>query len=191
MNLKGSVTERNLKSALTGESLARNKYTFYAMQAKAEGKPEIAELFEKMAMNESFHARAWFNFLNGDAKSSEENLLDAAKGENTEWRSMYPEFAKIAREEGFESYAQMFERVAEIEKDHERQFLSAVIELKSKGKLDANVAEAVEKEAEKKLVKADGYRCQFCGAVYDNRPDVCPVCQAIGSFENCTYIKEC
>lgn len=175
MNLKGTKSESNVKAALTGESLARNKYTFYAMQARTEGNEELAELFEKMAKNETSHAKIWFNILNNGLGNSLDNLKDAAEGENSEWTSMYPNFAKVAREEGLEELAVMFEKVAEIESDHERRFLKAFLDLKRKNNN--------EKPDEKKEKLEHGYYCMFCGAKFDKRPDVCPVCGAIGSFE--------
>ena len=177
MNLKGTQSESNVKAALAGESLARNKYTFYAMQAAAEGNKEIADFFEKMAKNETTHARIWFNLLNSKGSTIEENLEDAAQGENSEWTGMYPRFAEIARSEGLEDLAVMFEKVGEIERDHERQFLKALIKLKKSDKPAA--------PTEAPASKRPGYRCLFCGAVFEKRPDVCPVCQAIGAFESC------
>lgn len=190
MNLKGTKSEKNIKAALTGESLARNKYTFYAMQAKKEGYDEIAEMYERMAKNESMHAKIWFSILNDGLGTTKENLADSAKGENGEWMTMYPEFAKTAREEGLEELAVMFEKVAEIEKDHEKTFLKTLMTMMATEK--SNVEEdAVEetqempKEDHHKAAKQHGYRCMFCGAVFEDRPDVCNVCGAIGSFERC------
>jgi len=180
MNIKGTQSEKNIKAALTGESIARNKYTFYAIQAKKEGHPEIAEMFETMAKNESNHAKIWFSLLNNGLGTTKNNIMDSANGENGEWMNMYPDFAKVARQEGLEELAQMFEKVADIEKDHERRFLKALISLNSGSKYDEKVDDAVEE------TKKIGYRCMFCGATYDNRPDVCSVCEAIGSFEKCS-----
>lgn len=182
LNLKGSKSEKNIKAALAGESLARNKYTYYAIEARQEGNEEIADLFEKMAKNEMTHAKIWFTMLNDGLGSIEKNLQDAASGENMEWSNMYPEFAKVAREEGFEELAQMFEKVADIENDHERRFLKALIQYKKKKQ-----GEQAESPAETTTVP--GYRCQFCGATFEHRPDVCSVCQAIGSFEPCEISK--
>ena len=114
MDLKGTKTEQNVKAALMGESVARNKYTYYADQARKEGNQEIAALFDRMAGNESVHAKIWFTTLNGAIKGNLENLKDAAAGEFGEWSDMYPQFAAVAREEGFEQLAVMFEKVAEI-----------------------------------------------------------------------------
>lgn len=176
MDLKGTKSMANIKAALTGESLARNKYTYYAIQAKKEGFDEIADLFEKMAKNETTHAKIWFTLLNNGLGTTEKNIQDAANGENGEWTNMYPRFASIAREEGLEELAQMFEKVADIEKDHERQFIKALIKLKN--------AQNGTETAPSQNTKV-GYRCMFCGGTFEDRPDVCPVCGAIGSFENC------
>lgn len=184
-DLQGTQSQKNLEAALKGESLARNKYTFYAQQARAEGNTEVAELFEKMARNETAHAMLWFKMLYGEFKSSEQNLQEAASGEYGEWRSMYPEFARQAREEGLPELASMFEKVAAIEQDHESQFLMAYASLFGKQKSKAGQTGEVEQETETR----PAYRCLFCGAVYDERPDVCGVCGAIGSFDSCTVKK--
>lgn len=179
---KGSQTEKNIMAAFEGESRARNRYTFYSEQAKHEGLEDISQLFERMAKNETIHAKLWFKLLHDGLGDTESNLKDAAAGENDEWTSMYPEFAKIAREEGFEDVARLFEQVAQIEKDHEYTFLKTFISLKS----PAPKAEKKEEEkapASTPSKEKEVYRCMFCGAVFDERPDVCPVCSAIGSFE--------
>ncbi len=186
MELKGTRTEKNIKAALAGESIARNKYTYYADRARKEGSPEVAAMFERMAGNESIHAKIWFTALHGEVGSDMENLRSAAKGEFEEWSSMYPEFAKIAREEGFEKLAATFERVAEIEKNHEKQFMEAMIQLAKANKAENRAV--LEKAEEHTVQKKPGYRCVFCGAVYESRLDVCPVCEAIGSFEPCTML---
>lgn len=181
MNLAGTKSEKNIKAALMGESLARNKYTYYAIQARSEGNNEIADLFEKMAKNEMTHAKIWFTMLNGGLGTVEGNLTDAATGENSEWTGMYPQFAQVAREEGLEELAQMFEKVASIEKDHERTFLKALINTKKKNQPEMPDA--------KETATVPGYQCMFCGAKFEHRPDVCPVCSAIGSFEACEIEK--
>lgn len=183
MNLKGTQSEKNLRAALMGESLARNKYTYYALKASEEGHPEIAELFETMARNESYHAKVWYQQLYGEIKDSKENLKEAASGEYSEWKDMYPSFAKTAREEGLEDLALLFERVADIEKSHEETFLKAFIALSDK-------KEGVVTPTEDKVkTVVNGYRCQFCGATFEERPDVCNVCKAIGSFSNAKIEK--
>ena len=123
MELKGSKTEANLMSAFAGESQARNKYTYFASKAKKDGYEQIASIFLETAENEKEHAKIWFKLLNGgEIPSTEENLLAAAEGENYEWTDMYEEFAKTAREEGFDHIAYLFEGVAKIEKEHEERY---------------------------------------------------------------------
>lgn len=175
MNIKGTKSEENVKAALAGESIARNKYTFFSLQAAAEGYSDIAEFFEKMAKNETTHAKIWFNLLYSKNGTTMDNLENAASGENDEWSDMYPHFAEIARSEGLMDLAQMFEKVGEIEQDHEKQFLKTLIKLKTK--TDSPHVEEIHKKM--------GMRCQFCGATFEQRPDVCSVCGAIGAFEIC------
>ena len=118
--LKGSKTEANLKAAFSGESMARNKYTYYASKAKKDGYEQIASIFEETANNEKEHAKLWFKYLNnGEVPSTIQNLTDAANGENFEWTEMYKEFSEIAKEEGFDELAYLFEEVGKIEKEHE------------------------------------------------------------------------
>ena len=125
MELKGSKTEQNLMSAFAGESQARNKYTYYAEKAKEQGLNQIAELFLETARNEQEHAKLWFKALHGDnIPETDENLKDAAAGENYEWTDMYAKFAKEAKEEGFNKLAFQFEAVAKIEKAHEERYLA-------------------------------------------------------------------
>ena len=181
MSFKGSETEKNLKSALAGESMARNKYTYYAMAAREQGFDAVADVFERLAMNEMHHAKLWFEYLNGKPKTTVTNLQEAATGEFDEWHSMYPKFAQKAREEGYEEIAKKFEGVAAIERDHELQFMKLFGELLAGKK--------VEESAKEELKTYQGHRCMFCGAVYENRPDVCGVCQAIGSFEDYQFQK--
>ena len=120
--LKGTKTEKNLQEAFAGESQARNKYTYFASKAKKDGYVQIANIFEETAANEKEHAKMWFKYLEGGAiKSTEENLLAAAEGENGEWTEMYKRMAEEAREEGFDEIAAKFEMVAEIEKHHEER----------------------------------------------------------------------
>lgn len=163
MELKGSKTEKNLMAAFAGESQARNKYSYYASKARKDGYVQIANLFEETANNEKEHAKMWFKLFHGIG-STEENLLDAAQGENYEWTDMYATFAKEAREEGFDHIADLFEGVAAIEKEHEERYR----------KLLANV--------EGKLVfSRDGdcvWQCSNCGHIVVGKeaPQVCPVC---------------
>ena len=127
MELKVSKTEQNLMAAFAGESQARNKYTYYASKARKEGYEQIAEIFEETANNEKEHAKIWFKELhNGTIPETLENLKDAAAGENYEYTDMYADFAKTAREEGFERLAKLFESVAEIERHHEERYLKLV-----------------------------------------------------------------
>ena len=123
MELKGSKTEKNLMEAFAGESQARNKYTYYASQAKKDGYVQISKIFEETANNEKEHAKIWFKLLHGGKISDTlTNLEDAANGENYEWTDMYARFAQEAREEGFNDIALLFENVAKIEKDHEERY---------------------------------------------------------------------
>lgn len=176
MDLKNTKTAENLQKALAGESIARNKYTYFAQVARTNGNEEIAAAFERMAKNEMMHARLWFEQLFGTPADTKECLMQAAQGEYDEWFRMYPEFARQAREEGLEDLAAMFMRVAAIERGHEKEFLTLL------SKLSGPQAEAPAPKQKK-----SGYRCQFCGAIFDERPDVCDTCQAIGAFEYVEY----
>ena len=171
MELKGSKTEKNLMTAFAGESQARNKYTFYASQAKKEGYEQIASIFEETAGNEKEHAKMWFKELHGgEIPSTSENLLDAANGENFEWTDMYKEFAETAREEGFDRIANLFEGVAEIEKHHEERYRALL----------SNVDNEL-------VFSKDGekiWQCRNCGhiCIGKNAPEVCPVCSHPQSY---------
>ena len=127
--LKGTKTEKNLQDAFAGESMARNKYTYFALVAKKEGYEQISAFFEETANNEKEHAKMWFKQLDG-ISSTMANLDEAANGEHYEWTEMYPGFAKEAREEGFDSIARLFERVAEIEEHHEKRYKKLLSNLK-------------------------------------------------------------
>lgn len=159
----GTKTEQNLRTAFSGESEARNKYTFFASTAKKEGYEQIAALFQKTADNEKEHAKMWFKELQGIG-STADNLLSAAEGENYEWTDMYTTFAKEAREEGFDHIADLFEMVGAIEKEHEERYRRLL------------------KNVEDKLVfSRDGdcvWQCSNCGHIVVGRqaPEVCPVC---------------
>ncbi len=163
--LKGTKTEANLMTAFAGESQARNKYTYYASQAKKEGYNQISAIFEETAGNEKEHAKLWFKWLHGnEVPETVENLKDAAAGENYEWTEMYAGFAKIAQEEGFEAIARMMEGVAKIEKEHEERYR----------KLLANIEEG-------KVFARNGvyvWKCTNCGHIHigETAPKVCPVC---------------
>lgn len=163
MNLNGTKTEANLKTAFAGESQARNKYTYYASKARKDGFEQIAALFEETAGNEKEHAKLWFKLLGGIGTTAQ-NLEDAANGENYEWTDMYATFAKEAREEGFDKIADMFEGVAKIEKSHEERYR----------KLLENVEDGL-------VFSRDGdvvWYCRNCGHLHFGKeaPTVCPVC---------------
>ena len=189
MELKGSRTEENLLAAFSGESMARNKYLFFAEKAEQEGHPEVAELFNKMAQNEGMHGRLLYQRLKGIG-SSAANLMEAMQGEYGEWTNMYPSFAKVAREEGFEEVAVLFDSIAKIERDHEFRFLSALSQLNGGKAAPAASAAPTAEEKQTEVVTVSGYRCMFCGATYEECPDVCGVCQALGSFEPTTIQKK-
>ena len=163
MELKGSRTEKNLMAAFAGESQARNKYTYFASVAKKEGYEQIAAIFQQTADNEKEHAKLWFKALGGIGNTAE-NLVSAANGENEEWTEMYPEFARVAREEGFVALALQFEAVAKIEKEHEERYR----------KLLENV------ETAQVFAKAGitVWVCRNCGHIHISEiaPKVCPVC---------------
>lgn len=165
MNLKGSKTEANLMTAFAGESQARNKYTYYASKAKKEGYEQIAAIFTETANNEKEHAKLWFKLLHdGDVPNTEANLADAAAGENYEWTEMYAEFAKTAKEEGFDRIAYLFEAVGKIEKEHEERYR----------KLLENVEGGLVFSKDGDMV----WVCRNCGHIHIGKsvPEVCPVC---------------
>lgn len=171
MELKGSKTEQNLLTAFSGESQARNKYSYYASKAKKDGYEQIAAFFEETANNEKEHAKLWFKQLKGgDIPPTIENLKDAAAGENYEWTEMYAEFAKVAEEEGFEEIARLFKGVAEIEKKHEERYR----------KLLSNI------EDNKVFNREEGtiWICRNCGHIHVGKdaPEKCPVCSHPKSF---------
>ncbi len=163
-NLKGTRTEANLQAAFAGESMARNKYNYFASKAKKDGYVQIAAIFEETAANEKEHAKLWYKILNDGIGSTAENLKIAAEGENYEWTDMYAQFAKDAREEGFDEIAALFDGVAAIEKEHEERYR----------KLMANVENGL-------VFSKDGdriWQCSNCGhiCVGQQAPEVCPVC---------------
>ena len=126
MELKGSKTEANLNTAFAGESMARNKYDYFASAAKKEGYELISAIFSETAHNEKEHAKIWFKLINDGIGTTVDNLKAAAAGENYEWTEMYAEFAKTAKEEGFDKIAYLFEKVADIEKHHEERYRACV-----------------------------------------------------------------
>ena len=170
-NLKGTKTEKNLMEAFAGESQARNKYTYYASQAKKDGFVQISEIFEETANNEKEHAKMWFKYLHGGkVPSTIDNLEDAASGEGYEWTDMYSRMAKEAREEGFDEIAAKFEGVAKIEKAHEERYR----------KLLANVKGDL-------VFTKDGdaiWQCINCGHIHIGKkaPEKCPVCDHPQSY---------
>jgi len=162
--LKGTKTEANLKEAYSGESQARNKYTYYASQAKKEGMEQISELFLETANNEKEHAKIWFKLLHDGMPNTTTNLLDAAAGEHYEWTEMYANFAKEAREEGFDKIAMLFEGVAEIEKEHEERYK----------KLLSNIEDGLVFSKEGDTI----WQCANCGHIHVGKkaPEKCSVC---------------
>ena len=164
-DLKGSKTEANLSTAFAGESMARNKYTYYASKARKDGFEQIANFFIETADNEKEHAKLWFKLLHGGINTTTENLKDAASGENYEWTDMYVNFAKTAREEGFCEIARIFEGVAAIEKEHEERYKKLLENINSD-----------------KVFKRDNevvWKCSNCGHLYYGKtaPEKCPVCE--------------
>jgi len=182
LELKGSQTEKNLMAAFAGESQARTRYTFFAKVAKKEGYEQISALFQETADNEKEHAKLFFNHLKGGMAqimatfpagiigSTKENLKAAAEGEKFEWGTLYPNFAKVAEEEGFEGVARTFRMVAKVESHHERRYR----------KLLANVEQG-------KVFKKDSrtlWKCRNCGYVFEGSQalEKCPVCQHAKSY---------
>lgn len=171
MELKGSKTEKNLQAAFAGESMARNKYTYYASKAKKDGFIQIADIFEETAANEKEHAKIWFKLLHdGEVPATAVNLADAADGEKYEWTDMYATFAKEAREEGFTRIANLFEMVGKIEKEHEERYR----------RLFDNVNGEL-------VFSRDGdvvWICSNCGHIHVGKkaPLKCPVCDHPQSY---------
>jgi len=176
MNLKGTQTEKNLLTAFAGESQARNRYTYFASQAKKDGYVQIQAIFEETANQEKEHAKRLFKFLQGgDVEvsaafpagvigSTPENLREGAGGENYEWTTMYPEFAKTAREEGFAEIATVFEAIAVAEKQHEKRYL--------------DLAKNIDVGKVFKRDSAVVWRCRNCGYLHEGpeAPELCPAC---------------
>ena len=171
MELKGSRTEQNLMAAFAGESQARNKYSYFASKAKKDGYEQIAAIFEETANNEKEHAKMWFKLLEGgEIKSTQENLKAAAEGENYEWTDMYKEFAEVAKEEGFDHIAFLFEGVAKIEKEHEERYKKLLKNIDDK-LVFSNDGDAI-------------WVCRNCGHVVVGKdaPKVCPICSHPQSY---------
>lgn len=171
MNLKGTKTEKNLMEAFAGESMARNKYTYFASKARKDGYEQIAALFEETALNEQEHAKLWFKLLEGgNIRSTVDNLKAAAEGENYEWTDMYERMAQEADEEGFPEIAAKMRGVAAIEKEHEARYRRLV----------QNIEEGI-------VFSRDGdriWKCRNCGHIVIGKqsPKVCPVCVHPQSF---------
>ena len=170
-NLKGTKTEKNLMEAFAGESMARNKYTYFASKAKKDGFEQISKIFLETADNEKEHAKLWYKYLNGGSVSdTPANLLAAAEGENAEWTDMYARMAAEARAEGFDEIAEKFEQVGAIEKHHEERYR----------KLLKNIEDKV-------VFSRDGdciWQCSNCGHIVVGKqaPEECPVCNHPQSF---------
>jgi rubrerythrin len=177
LGLKGSKSEKNLLKAFAGESQARNRYTFFASVAKKEGFEQISAIFHETADNEKEHAEVFFKHLEGGEVgieagypagkigSTAENLLAAAEGEKMEWDTLYPEFEKVAREEGFEEVAESFEEIAEVEEQHEKRYRKLLENMKND-----------------KIFKRDTevkWKCRNCGYVHIGKeaPETCPACK--------------
>jgi len=177
-----SKTEENLLKAFAGESQARNRYTFFASVARKEGFEQIAAIFEETADNEKEHAKVFFKHLKGGDVTIEasypagkigttvENLLAAAEGENLEWGTLYPEFEKIAREEGFNDVAESFKEIGEVEEKHEKRYRKLLENVKNKTVFKKD-----------KIVK---WKCRNCGYVHEGKeaPKKCPACKHPQSF---------
>ncbi len=170
-NLKGTKTEKNLMDAFAGESMARNKYTYFASKARKDGYEQIAAIFEETANNEKEHAKLWFKLLNGgEISGTMDNLRAAAEGENYEWTDMYAKMAEEADAEGFPEIARRFRGVAAIEKHHEERYR----------RLLQNIEEGIVFSREGDTV----WICRNCGHLHIGKkaPEVCPVCQHRQSF---------
>lgn len=163
--LKGTKTEKNLQDAFAGESMARNKYSYYASKARKEGYEQIAAIFEETANNEKEHAKLWFKLLHGnDVPDTMTNLRDAAEGENYEWTDMYDRMAEEAEEEGFAAIAARFRAVAAIERHHEERYR----------RLLQNIEEGIVFSREGDAI----WICRNCGHIVVGKqaPKACPVC---------------
>lgn len=166
MNLKGTKTEQNLMKALAGESIARNKYSYFADQARKEGNEEVAQFFDRLSKNEKEHARLWYKLLKGEVGDTLENLKVAAQGEHDEWTDMYVQFANDAKEEGFGEIAKLFNEVRRIERNHERENLKWLNILTNKAE-----------EAKEKASSA--WMCGHCGFTSEEgiEGNECPLCK--------------
>ena len=170
-DLKGTKTERNLQEAFAGESMARNKYSYFASKARKDGYEQIAAIFEETANNEKEHAKLWFKLLNGgEVSGTMDNLRAAAEGENYEWTDMYAKMAADADAEGFPEIAHRFRAVAAIDKHHEERYR----------RLLQNIEEGLVFSREGDMV----WICRNCGHIHIGKkaPEVCPVCLHKQSF---------
>jgi rubrerythrin len=181
-SLKGTRTEKNLLKAFAGESQARNRYTFFASKAKKEGYEQIAGIFLETAENEKEHAEVFFKHLEGGdveitaaypaGKIGEtaENLLASAEGEKLEWGTLYPNFEKVAREEGFTLVAESFEEIAEVEEEHEKRYRKLLENVKNSTVFKRDT-----------VVK---WKCRNCGYVHKGKeaPEICPACKHEQSY---------
>lgn len=177
MKLKGTQTEKNLLKAFAGESQARNRYTYFASVAKKEGYEQISAIFLETADNEKEHAKVFFKYLEGGEVTIEaaypagkigttkENLLAAAEGERMEWGTLYPEFERVAREEGFDEIADSFREIAEVEEQHEKRYRKLLENLENNTVFRKD-----------RVVK---WKCRNCGYVHEGveAPKVCPACK--------------
>lgn len=181
-SIKGSETEKNLLKAFAGESQARNRYTYFASVAKKEGFEQISAIFLETAENEKEHAKVFFNHLEGGEveitagypagkiKTTPENLLAAAEGEKMEWGTLYPNFEKIARKEGFNEVASSFKEIADVEEQHEKRYRKLLENIKNK--------KVFKKD---KIVR---WKCRNCGYVHEGKdaPEICPACKHPQAF---------
>lgn len=177
LNLKGSMTEKNLLKAFAGESQARNRYTFFASVARNEGYVQIQKIFEETAANEKEHAEVFFKYLKGGMVeitaeypagrigTTAENLLEAAEGEKLEWGVLYPDFANVAKKEGFDDIAESFTEIAEVEEEHEKRYR----------KLLSNVKNGTVFKRDKEVK----WHCLNCGYIHHGKeaPELCPACK--------------
>ena len=177
MEIKGSETEKSLLKAFAGESQARNRYTYFSSVAKKEGYEQIAAIFQETADNEKEHAEIFFKYLEGGPTeitatypagkigTTGENLLAAADGEKEEWGEIYPEFEKVAREEGFEDVANSFKEIGEVEEEHEKRYRKLLENVKN--------GEVFKKSSSVK------WKCRNCGYVHEDKeaPKECPACK--------------
>ncbi|MDR2927583.1 MAG: rubrerythrin family protein [Cytophagaceae bacterium] len=182
MSIKGTQTEQNLLKAFAGESQAKNRYAFFAKQARKDGFEQIAAFFEETAAQEEQHAKLFFRFLEGGMVeitatypagiigNTPENLAAAAAGEHEEWDELYPEFARVAEEEGFQKVASAFKLVATVEKTHEDRYRKLLDNLEN---------DEVFQRSDKQV-----WACRNCGYIYydEKAPDMCPCCSHPQSY---------